>query len=103
MARNVLPHDHPHGMFLVSAYTPSYAPEGQSQMCHFCSADRNTVPNVFNMNQAKVWVQMKEFFTLFEENLKIFYPDLEKHILWRMYHVGAYAMAEEPGIGTIST
>ncbi len=97
----ILPQDHPRGMFLMSAYWPGYAPEGQSQWSHWLSADRNLVPNLFHMNQARVWKQMKEMFDLFEQDLKMFFPDMVNRVLWKTQHIGAYTIVEEPGTSVL--
>jgi phytoene dehydrogenase-like protein len=101
LAKIVLPKDHPRGMFMLTNYYPSYAPEGQSQLAHFLSADRNQVPNLFHVGQAKVWKQMDVFFELFLQDLKSLYPDLEERILWETRHIGIYTMVEEPGISRL--
>ncbi len=97
-AKWVRPEDSRTGVQLVCSYCPGYAAEGDYQMDFFWQGDYDEVPDVFSLNSARTRHRAEQFIRLCEEDLKALFPDLERHMLWKVWHVSPFALAWLPGL-----
>lgn len=98
MCKCAMPGDSKTGTFFAAIYNPGYAPQGEYQASFWWQGDYDEVPDVFSLETAGGRRRARDFFALCDEDLKVFVPDLEEHLLWKIYHVSPFGMSWIPGM-----
>jgi len=70
---------------------------GQEQLVAVLQSHWTDVPSLFRLKEAETRLGFRRIWDLFEADTRELFPEFEKHCLWRVRHLAAWAMAEAPG------
>jgi len=81
-----------------AAHHPTYGEgAGEYQLQFWFQPQWGEAPNLLEFSKARVARGVRQMYDLWEEDINQVFPDLKKHLIWKVRLASIYSIAESPG------